>query len=101
MYTTEEEQMEQFFEEHQDRNYHIRLPLTGEFEKEFISLGAHAIDRRRIIVKRLDAAKVAAFGVKYMPIPFLLFADESIEDTDEVLAPIFDGIMREAAADLR
>jgi hypothetical protein len=92
---------EQFLENHPDRHYHIRRPSPGEFDHAFQSLGDHNEDRRRIIVKRLEPAKVAAFGVKYMPIPFLLFADESIEDTDATLAPIFDDIMRNAAADLR
>jgi len=31
-------------------------------------------------------------------VPFLMFADESIEDTDEVLAPILHGIMEDARA---
>ena len=91
----------QFFTDHPDRSYRIRLPIYNEYEEGFLSLGAHEKDRRRIIIKRLEPAKVAMFGIKYMPIPFLLFADESIEDTDAVLAPIFDGIMKNAAADLR
>jgi len=95
----------QFFTDHPDRSYRIRLPQPSadadEFDLAFRSLGPHEKDRRRIIIKRLEPAKVAMFGIKYMPIPFLLFADESIEDTDAVLAPIFDGIMKNAAADLR
>ena len=98
---------DQFFTDHPDRHYRIRHPWPfgrnggGEYNQEFLSLGPHERDRRRIIIKRLEPAKVAMFGIKYMPIPFLLFADESIEDTDAVLAPIFDGIMKNAAADLR
>jgi hypothetical protein len=96
----------QFFRDHPDRDYHIRVPIykegePDEFALAFRSLGPHEKDRRRVIVRRLEPAKVAMFGIKYLPIPFLLFADESIEDTDKVLAPIFDGIMKEAAADLR
>jgi hypothetical protein len=31
-----------------------------------------------------------------MPIPFLLFADETVEDRDDILGPIFHEIMRQA-----
>ena len=39
-------------------------------------------------------------GVKLMPIPFLAFADEEIADQDDVLGPIFRGIMEQAGADM-
>jgi hypothetical protein len=35
-----------------------------------------------------------------MPIPFLAFADETIEDRDDIIGPIFKGIMATAAAEL-
>jgi hypothetical protein len=66
-------------------------------EKEFITLGAHERSRRRIIVATVDPR--LGMRVKFMKIPFLLFADETIEDTDAVLLPILDEIMRKAARD--
>jgi hypothetical protein len=84
----------QFFTDHPDRSYRIRLPIYKEYDLAFSSLGDHNKDRRRIIIKRLEPAKVAMFGIKYLPVPFLLFADESIEDTDKVLAPFFDGLIK-------
>jgi len=96
---------ERFFKEHPDRDYRIREPAGSavegdppEFDAQFRSLGNHDVSRRRIIVKRMDRLKARMFGLKYMPIPFLLFADESISDNDTTLRPIFDGIMRDAAA---
>jgi hypothetical protein len=97
---------EQFFTDHPRREFHIRKPVlsttegyASEFEQEFLSLGDHDVKRRRIIVKRVEPAKARQFGVKFMPIPFLLFADESLRDDDETLRPIFDTIMKNAAAD--
>lgn len=34
-----------------------------------------------------------------MPIPFLLFGDETLENSDEILLPVIAGVMREAAKD--
>ena len=39
-------------------------------------------------------------GIKVMRIPYLLFGDETVEDTDEILAPIVDRLMKEAAQQL-
>ena len=39
-------------------------------------------------------------GVKLMAIPFLAFADEEIADRDDVLGPVFRGIMERAGADM-
>lgn len=79
----------QFFEAHPDRQAHIRNPVGSEYEMEFRTLGDHLASRRRILVWRVHHTK------KLMKIPFLAFADESIEDTDEVLLPILDGIMKQ------
>ena len=87
-----------FFTDHPDRHFRIRSPLLGEFNSEFASLGAHNHDRRRIIVARVDKKRARHFGVPFARIPFLMFADESIEDTDAVLTPIFRRFLEDAAA---
>jgi hypothetical protein len=88
-----------FFWEHPDRHFRIRKPLLGEYEAEFRTLGPHILERRRVIVSRVDKARARHFGVPYARIPFLQFADETIEDTDDVLKPIFAGFLQEAAAE--
>lgn len=96
--TSIESEDEAFFTDHPDRRYRIRRPRDeGEYQTEFQSLGPHQLDRRRIIVARVPPA-LRYFGVKLMPIPFLAFADETIENRDDVLAPIFKGIMENAGA---
>ena len=91
---------EAFFAEHPDRHYRIRLPVGAEYDREFCSLGPHEYARRRIIVPRVPAGLAMMTKVRLMPIPFLAFADETIEDRDDVLAPIFRGIMEQAGADM-
>ena len=65
--------------------------------REFRGFGMHDETRRRVIVSRVAAGMARRHNIDFMRIPFLLFADETVEDTDEVLAPILDTIMREAA----
>lgn len=94
----------QFFADHPDRRLRIREPRDLESEAEFRSLGPHQSHRRRVIVSRVPENRHArrmakATGVDFMRIPFLLFADETVEDTDEVLAPILQEIMQNAAAE--
>lgn len=91
-----------FFAEHPDRRAHIRLPFKNECEGEFWSLGEHNRARRRILLWRVprDNPFWNRLKVPILKIPFLAFADETIEDTDEVLLPIIDGIMRDAKARL-
>lgn len=94
----------QFFADHPDRNLRIREPAEGESEAEFRTLGPHDLSRRRIIVSRIPnnrrARRMASSaGVDFMRIPFLLFADETVEDTDDILAPILREIMQNAAKD--
>lgn len=93
----------QFFTQFSDRRSRIRLPskvmetdprtrqtrVRDECEGEFWSLGAHDRDRRRILVWRSPENKL-------LKIPFLLFADEAIEDDDGVLLPIIHEIMSDA-----
>ncbi len=87
---------EAFFADHPDRMLRIRLPRQREFDSEFRSLGPHQEHRRRVIVARAFGPLARLYGVKLMPIPFLLFADETVEDRDDILRSIFDGIMQQA-----
>lgn len=96
-----------FFTDHADRKAHIRRPYKGECEGEFWSLGEHDRNRRRIILWRvpddnpmLPADWRKTNQVPLLKIPFLAFADESIEDSDAVLMPIVHQIMTDAAARL-
>jgi hypothetical protein len=102
---------EQFFSAHPDRKAHIRKPYlelhinkqrstshVDECEEEFRMLGEHKRDRRRILLWRVPADN-PHYDPKRQPIlkiPFLLFADESVEDTDEILLPIIHHIMLNA-----
>jgi hypothetical protein len=88
-----------FFAEHPDRHAHIRLPYADECKGEFWSLGEHNLTRRRIILWRVPKSSPAYQSGKMplLKIPFLAFADETIEDSDEVLLPLLRGIMQDAA----
>lgn len=86
-----------WFKEHRDRKLRIREPFKEEYLREFRGLGMHSENRRRVIVSRIPAGMAKRHNVDFMRIPFLLFADETVEDTDEILAPILDRIMRDAA----
>lgn len=99
---------EQFFRDHPDRRAHIREPLRqpykdkqrairylDESELQFRTLGSHDIRRRRIIAYRTPADHPTHPNY-IMKIPILLFADETIEDTDAVLLPEVHRIMKEA-----
>ena len=97
-----------FFIEHPDRKYRIRVPgkqmvidkqrgshVIDECEPEFRSLGDHRRDRRRIVLCRADHRGIPLADGKVLKLPILLFADESIEDTDAVLGPIVFRMMIE------
>jgi hypothetical protein len=86
-----------FFGEYPDRKFRLREPIGDEYEREFIQLGMHEKHRRRIIVFRIAAGLAKRHGVDFGRIPFLLFADETVEDTDAVIGPILREIMGEAA----
>jgi len=102
---------EQFFQLFPDRNYHIRKPVKeitidkqraahfgDECEAEFRALGPHPKNRRRIILYRVPADNPHYNPLKppILKVPMLAFADETIEDTDEILGPILHGIMLDA-----
>jgi hypothetical protein len=102
----------QFFTDHPDRQAHIRVPVKmieknkqravrygDECEAEFRTLGDHAKDRRRIILWRVpkDNPFYNPRQPQILKIPFLLFADETVEDTDAILLPIVHEIMVNAS----
>ena len=100
----------QFFADHPTRRAHIRMPggptihrdqqravrYLSEEELAFRSLGPHDKSRRRIIAYRLPADHPQAPN-HILKIPLLAFSDETIEDRDDVLLPLVNGIMRDAA----
>ncbi len=99
----------QFFKDHSDRKARIRLPqkqthidkqravrYLDEQELAFRQLGPHDVKRRRIIVYRVPSDHPTHANY-LMQIPFLLFADETIEDDDKTLLPIIHQLMMEAA----
>lgn len=87
-----------FFRDHADRKLRIREPIEGEYQTEFRQFGMHDETRRRVIVSRVPSGAAKRHNIDFMRIPFLLFGDEAVEDTDEILRPILDEIMRDAAA---
>lgn len=85
-----------FFQYHRDRKVHIRQSYDGECEDQFRTLGFHKRGRRRILLLRADFEGKPFPDYKMMKIPFIAFADETIEDTDAVLLPIIRDIMYDA-----
>lgn len=85
-----------YFRRFPDRRYHIRNAYENENSREFFSLGSHDKNRRRIILCRVDALQEPLPSNMVLKIPFLAFADESIEDSDDVLFPIIRDIMADA-----
>jgi hypothetical protein len=83
----------QFFIAHPDRYTRIRLPNPGEEEFGFATLGAHDPDRRRILIQRVPDGPHRGM---LMPIPMVLFGDETVEDRDDILLPVIHGIMLDA-----
>ena len=88
-----------FFAQHADRQAHIRCPVTKESSGEFWKLGTHDPDRRRILLWRVPAENPYFNPDKQqlLKIPFLAFADETIEDRDDILLPIIAEIMMNVA----
>jgi hypothetical protein len=95
----------QFFTQHPDRQTRIRLPVKevhrdpqravrylDECELQFRSLGQHDIRRRRIVIYRLSADH-PTHPNHLLKIPFVLFADETVEDRDDVLLPLVHQFM--------
>lgn len=94
-----------FFADHADRNVRIRRPYKGECEGEFWSLGPHNRERRRIILWRVpemnpmfEELKKKHGGIPLLKIPFVAFADETIENNDNILLLLVHQFMTEAAA---
>jgi hypothetical protein len=100
----------QWFADHPDRQARIRNPVkiveidkqraahyVDECGAEFMSLGPHDRDRRRILLWRVpnDNPFYKYDKPPILKIPMLAFADETIEDVDHVLLPVIDGLMRE------
>ena len=88
-----------FFAQHLDRKAHIRIAYQGECEMEFRSLGPQNEDRRRILLWRVpkDNPHYDPKARPVLKIPFLAFAEESIEDRDDILLPLIHNIMVDAA----
>ena len=88
----------QFFADHPDRQARIRRAYDDECNGEFWSLGPHDRNRRRIVLWRVPADNPYFDPLKpqLLKIPFIAYADETIEDRDDVLLPIIHDIMRNA-----
>lgn len=88
-----------FFQDHPDRQAHIRLPYQGESSGEFWQLGDHQRSRRRILLWRVPKTNPHWQKLKepILKIPFLAFADETIEDRDDILLPLLEQIMQDIA----
>ena len=84
-----------FFKDHPDRQAHIRKPFDTELAGEFWSLGDHQRERRRIALWRVPHDNPYHDRLKepILKIPFLAFADETIEDRDDILLPIINEMM--------
>lgn len=88
-----------FFLKHPDRKTHIRKPwaLGGmtECEAEFQLLGPHDRTRRRLVLWKIPKNNpfYGRFKDGVLKIPFLAFADETIEDRDDILEPVVHEIM--------
>lgn len=100
---------EQFFLDHPDRQARIRVPrkelakdkqravrYLDEAELQFRSLGPHKHEQRRIVVYRVpkDNPMFDPEKQQLLTIPILAFEGEVIPDTDEVLLPMIDEIMK-------
>src|ERR1700733_3131930 len=102
-----------FFFQHPDRKTHIRAPkqaqeivideqraasYVGELEREFRTLGPHKRERRRVILWRVPPDNPFYDPTKpsILKIPLLAFADETIEDRDDILLPVLHEIMTNA-----
>ena len=103
---------EQFFAKYPDRQAHIRRPQLqrhvdkqravrwlDECELQFLSLGPHIKTRRRIISYRVppDNPYFDPEKPQILIIPFLVFADETIEDRDDILLPLVHQLMMDAS----
>ncbi len=103
-----------FFQQHPDRKTHIRPPgrvlakdaqravrYVDELAGEFWSLGEHDKSRRRVLLTRVGADGSYLPENRILKVPVLLFADETVEDRDDVLIPFLAGIMADAVSRMR
>ena len=89
---------ELFFRQHPSRQAHIRNAIGDEQHGEFMSLGDHDRNRRRIIAWKVPAnCKIRGFANRILTIPFLALADETIADEDHILLPMINEVMVGAA----
>lgn len=77
-----------------DRQRAVRY--TDEFAAEFAQLSPHRQSARRVIVWRIppDNPAYDPDRPQLIPIPYILLEGEEVVDTDEVLLPLVDQIMR-------
>lgn len=102
---------EQFFMTFLDRQARIRKPefvqvatkqrsvrFETECFMEFMQLGPHKRDRRRILLWRVprDNPWYNPQKPPILKIPYLLFGDETVEDRDDILLPLIHQVMMEA-----
>ena len=87
-----------WFEQHPDRSAHIRNAVGRESIGEFWQLGPHDASRRRFLLWRVPDGHPMKRQYPFLKIPFLAFADETIEDDDKTLLPLIDQIMKDAKA---
>jgi len=91
---------EVFFAKFPRRQSRIREPFGNESESDFLSLGDHNRDRRRIIAWKVPQninIPYKHMAGKVIRVPFLAFADEEIANDDETIMPILNEIMMEGA----
>lgn len=92
---------DQFFKIFPDRQAHIRMPDPyNECAAAFHDLGDHPRHRRRILLYKVPKENPLydAKRPQVLKIPFLCFADETLEDRDDILLPIIATIMMEQLA---
>lgn len=100
----------QWFTDHPDRKAHIRQPqlelhkspsravaYLPEMQGEYWSLGEHDKTRRRVLLIRVNVAGEPLPDNRILKIPVVLFADETVEDRDDILLPWAHSIMTEEA----
>lgn len=82
--------------QYKDQQRSVRY--LDECELEFRSLGGHDRNRRRVIVWRVPPGNpyYDPRRPQLVKIPMLAFADETIEDRDDVILPIIEQIMQDA-----
>ena len=99
-----------FFSENPERYYHLREParagyvvidkqraahVADEMEAEFLALGAHDKERRRVLVWRVgpDNPFYNPDRPPLIKVPIILFDGEECIDSDDYLGPILHHIM--------